>query len=55
MNNDSEIENIVDQNKNKSETKIIYDINKKDKEYEEDEQNINTFGVEFIENNKIKL
>ena len=37
----------------KSEIKLIYNINNKDKEYEEeDEQIINIFGEEFVENNK---
>ena len=33
----------------KSEIVIVYDINK---EYEENEGNINIFGVKFVENNK---
>ena len=37
----------------KSEIKLIYNINNKDKEYEEeDEQIINIFGAEFVKNNK---
>ena len=35
----------------KSEIKLIYKINNKDKEFEEDEQNINIFGAEFVKNN----
>ena len=36
----------------KWEITIIYDINKKDKQYEKNEGTINIFGKEFIENNK---
>ena len=36
----------------KSEIKLIYKINNKDEEFEEDEQNINIFGAEFVKNNK---
>ena len=42
------------QNEDKSEIKIIYEINNKDKEEEEEEQNINIFGAEFVKNNKNK-
>ena len=41
----------------KSEIKLIYNINNKDKEYEEEEEEeeqiINIFGAEFVKNNKI--
>ena len=38
----------------KSEIKLIYNINKKDEDFEEeDEQIINIFGAEFVKNNKI--
>ena len=62
--NELDIDNNINQNKNESEIKIIYDINNKDEEYEEeeeiinifeekeDEQIINIFGAEFVENNK---
>ena len=42
------------QNEDKSEIKIIYDINNKDEEDEEEEQIINIFGAEFVKNNKNK-
>ena len=35
-----------------SEISIIYDINKKDKYVDSDENNINIFGSEFVKNNK---
>ena len=39
---------------NKSEIKIIYNINNKDEDFEEeDEQIINIFEAEFVKNNKI--
>ena len=42
------------QKEDKSEIKLIYDINKKDKYLGEDEQNINIFGAKFVKNNKNK-
>ena len=50
--NEPDIDNNINQNKNESEIKIIYDINKKDIWYEKNGQNINIFGEEFVENNK---
>ena len=38
--NELDIDNNINQNKNESEIKIIYDINKKDRWYEADEQSI---------------
>ena len=46
--NELDIDNNINQNKNESEIKIIYDINKKDIWYER----IKIFGVDFVENNK---
>ena len=42
--NEPDIDNNINQNKNESEIKIIYDINKKDIWYER----INIFGAEFV-------
>ena len=39
-------------NKDISEINIIYDISKKDKDIEEEENTINIFGGEFVKNNK---
>ena len=46
--NEPDIDNNINQNKNESEIKIIYDINKKDIW----SKRINIFGAEFVENNK---
>ena len=37
-----------------SEIIIVYDANKEDEEYEENEININIFGEKFVENKKYK-
>ena len=34
-----------------SEIKIIYNINKENEEYEDNEGNMNIFGAEFVKNN----